>query len=87
MLLIECDITSKHHLMLLAEWDKTAKGRLRFQAIHLRFTVGKKWQWDRFFSDYFDFPPSLLFHLCPTIIRLPVTDAVPTNLPTDGTII
>jgi hypothetical protein len=27
-----------------------------------------KWHWDRFFPRRFDFPPSLSFHLCSTII-------------------
>jgi hypothetical protein len=35
-----------------------------------------KWQWDRSFSQYFSYPPSLSFHQSSTLIVSSITDAV-----------
>lgn len=35
-----------------------------------------KWHWGRFSPEYFGFSPSVLFHLCSTIIHSPITSVI-----------
>jgi hypothetical protein len=43
--------------------------------VHVRF-VADKVDWDRFYSQYFDFPLSVSFHRCSITIHSPPTDAI-----------